>query len=78
MGENKSFLTDGTGISAFTTSKFVKDIVVDLLLSGSAALAVVNIVDVGAALAQPTVIAMTLTTVVIKVIYRNLLRWASA
>jgi hypothetical protein len=72
-----SVLTDGTGISRFTASKVVKDFVADLLLSGAAALAATQIVDVGAALQQPTIVAMAIAGSTIRVIYRAALRWAT-
>jgi selenophosphate synthase len=70
-------LTDGTGISAITTSKFVKDFVADVLLSGAAALVAVQVVDVGAAVAQPQIAAFALIGAVVRAGYRAALRWAT-
>ena len=70
-------LTDGTGISAITGSKFLKDFVADVLLSGAAALVAVQVVDVGAAIAQPQVAAFALAGAVIRALYRAVLRWAT-
>lgn len=70
-------LTDGTGVSAFTASKFVKDFVADVLLSGAAALAAVQIMDVGAAINSPQVAGFALAGAVIRAAYRAVLRWAT-
>lgn len=70
-------LTDGTGISRFTASKFVKDFVADVLLSGAAALAAAQIVDVGSAINTPDVAAFALAGAVIRAAYRAILRWAT-
>lgn len=72
-----SVLTDGTGISAITGSKVVKDFVADVLLSGAAALVAVQIVDVGAAIAQPQIAAFAIAGAVIRAAYRAVLRWAT-
>ena len=77
QGAVVSTLTDGTGISALTVTKFVKDFVADVLLSGAAALVAVQIVDVGAALATPQVAAFALAGAVIRAAYRAALRWAT-
>lgn len=70
-------LTDGTGVSSFTASKFVKDFVADVLLSGAAALAAAQIVDVGSAISTPDVAAFALAGAVIRAAYRAVLRWAT-
>lgn len=70
-------LTDGTGISAITGSKVVKDFVADVLLSGAAALVAVQITDLGAALATPQVAAFAVAGAVIRALYRAVLRWAT-
>lgn len=70
-------LTDGTGISAITGSKFVKDFVADVLLSGAAALVAVQVVDVGSAVAAPQVAAFALLGAIIRAGYRAALRWAT-
>ena len=72
-----SALTDGTGISALTASKFVKDFIADVLLSGAAALAAAQIVDVGSAVQTPDVVAFALAGAVIRAAYRAVLRWAT-
>ena len=73
-----STLTDGTGISAFTASKFVKDFVADVLLSGAAALGAAQILDLGSAVAAPQVAAFALAGAVIRAAYRAILRWATS
>lgn len=70
-------LTDGTGVSKITTTKFVKDFVADVLLSGAAALAAAQIVDVGSAIQTPEVAAFAVAGAVIRAAYRAVLRWAT-
>jgi len=70
-------LTDGTGVSAFTASKLVKDLVADVLLSGAAALVAVQVTDVGSAIAQPQIVAFALLGAAIRALYRAVLRWAT-
>lgn len=71
-------LTDGTGISKLTASKVFKDFVLDLCLSGASAIAVVNIVSVGDAVAQPMVVATALIGSTIRVVFRFVVRWAQS
>ena len=71
------FLTDGTGISAFTASKFFKDLVADILLSAAAALVAVQILSVEQAVAAPSVVIFALLGAVIRAVYRAVLRWAT-
>jgi len=73
-----STLTDGTGISRLTASKFVKDFVADVLLSGAAALGAAQIVDFGSAVQAPDVAAFALMGAVIRAAYRSVLRWATS
>lgn len=70
-------LTDGTGVSAITASKVVKDFVADVLLSGAAALVAVQVVDVGSAVAAPQVAGFAIAGAVIRALYRAVLRWAT-
>lgn len=71
-------LTDGTGISAFTASKFVKDFVADVLLSAAAALAAAQVMDVGSAISTPDVAVLAVAGAVIRAAYRAVLRWATS
>lgn len=73
-----SALTDGTGISKITGSKLVKDFVADFLLSGAAALATAQIMDLGSALAAPDVAAFAVAGAAIRTAYRFVLRWATS
>lgn len=77
QGTVVSTLTDGTGISAFTVPKLIKDFIADVLLSGAAALAAIQIVDVGGAVSQPQVVAFALLGAAIRAGYRAALRWAT-
>lgn len=70
-------LTDGRQLHELTMSKVFKDFVVDLLLTGAAALTTINIVSVDAAVAQPTVVVSALLGATIRVVYRFVLRWAT-
>ena len=72
-----SALTDGTGVSSLTVPKLIKDFVADVLLSGAAALAAVQIVSVDQAVAQPTVVAFAVAGAVIRSVYRAVLKWAT-
>lgn len=70
-------LTDGTGVSPITVTKFVKDFVADVLLSGAAALATANIVGVDDVLSAPNLAAFAVAGAVIRAAYRAALRWAT-
>lgn len=74
-------LTDNTGVSPITVTKFVKDFVADFLITGAAAVGAVQIM--GAVNGFPTDVAggVLLGTAVlgaaIKAGYRAVLRWAT-
>jgi len=70
-------LTDGTGVSSITVPKLIKDFVADVLLSGAAALAAAQIVDVGSAIQNQQVAAFALIGAVVRAGYRTVLRWAT-
>jgi hypothetical protein len=70
-------LTDGTGVSPLTPQKWIKDFVADVLLSGAAALAAAQILDVGSAVQAPEVAAFAVAGAVIRSLYRAVLRWAT-
>lgn len=70
-------LTDGTGVSPVGVTKLVKDFVADVLLSGAAALAAAQIIDVGSAIDQPQVAAFAVVGAVVRAAYRAILRWAT-
>lgn len=71
-------LTDGTGISALTGSKIIKDLVADALLSGAAALATANILSLGDALSAPSIAGFAVAGALIRVAYRAVLKWATS
>ena len=73
-----STLTDGTGISALTANKFIKDFVADVLMSGAAALGAAQIVDFGSAVQAPEVASFALLGAIIRAAYRSVLRWATS
>lgn len=70
-------LTDNTGVSSLTVPKLVKDLIADILLSGAAALAAVQIVNLDQAAQQPTVVSFALGGAVIRAVYRAALKWAT-
>ena len=71
-------LTDGTGISAFTAQKWVKDFIADVLLSGAAALTTVQILSLNDAVTSPQVAGFAIAGAVIRAAYRAVLRWATS
>ncbi len=73
-----SALTDGTGVSALVGSKVVKDLVLDFLLSGAAALVSAQIIDLGAAVNSPQVAGFAVAGALIRTLYRAALRWAQS
>lgn len=70
-------LTDGTGVSALSATKLIKDFVADFLLGAAAALATVQIMDLGAAIAAPQVAGLAIAGAAVKAAYRVVLRWAT-
>ena len=72
-----SVLTDGTGISALTTSKVVKDLVLDFALTAAAALTAVNIVDVDGALQNPYIVGTAVGGALLRTLFRFVVRWAT-
>jgi hypothetical protein len=77
QGKVVGALTDGTGISPFNWTKFIKDFVADVLLSGAAALVAVGMLSVDAAVAAPQVAFYAVLGAVIRAAYRAGLRWAT-
>ncbi len=71
-------LTDGTGVSAITGSKLLKDFVADFLLSASAALVTAGVMDLGGAVGAPQVAALAVAGAAIRAGYRIVLRWATS
>jgi hypothetical protein len=71
-------LTDGTGVSPLTISKFVKDFVADFLLSAAAALAAAQIMDLGGVIQAPETAGLAIAGAAIRAGYRIVLRWATA
>ena len=70
-------LTDGTGVSQLTASKVTKDFVADVLLSGAAALAAAQVIDIGSAIQNQQVAAFAIIGAVVRAAYRAALRWAT-
>lgn len=70
-------LTDGTGVSHMGAQKIIKDFVADFLLGAAAALATVQVMDLGSAIAAPQVAGLAIAGAAIKAAYRVILRWAT-
>jgi hypothetical protein len=71
-------LTDGTGISAITGSKLLKDFVLDILLAVPAGFLAINVGSIEAALVAPAAVAFVVGDAGVKALYRVLLRWAQS
>lgn len=71
-------LTDGTGISKITGSKFVKDFVADFLMTAAAAVTTAGILSVDQAVAAPLVVGSAVVGAFIRVGYRALLKWSTS
>lgn len=74
-------LTDGTGISALTGSKVLKDFVLDFLLTAAAALgagATLDALDIGSIVQAPEAATIAIAGALIRTIYRAAIRWASS
>lgn len=74
-------LTEGTGVSALTSSKVLKDIVLDFLLTGAAALgagATLEALDIGTIIAAPEAAGVALFGALIRTLYRAAIRWAQS
>lgn len=71
-------LTDGTGVSAITGSKFAKDFVLDLLLSIPPALVAINVGNLAEAVVMPVAVGFAVADAGIRVVYRAALRWAQS
>lgn len=71
-------LTDGTGVSAITLKKLVKDFVADFLLTGVATLGASTILSLGDALQAPDVAGLAIAGAAIRAGYRVALRWATS
>lgn len=69
-------LTDGTGVSSLTVPKVVKDAIADALLSVPGALIAVNVTGLDTALAAPLVAAVAIGDVILRVVYRAVLKWS--
>lgn len=73
-----SALTDGTGVSALTPMKFIKDFVADFLITAAASLVAVNIMSVPTDSQGVFVAATAVLGAAIKAGYRAALRWATS
>lgn len=71
-------LTDGTGVSAFTSSKLVKDVVLDFLLALPAVFVTINVANLEQALMVPVAVGLGVGDAIARVVYRALLRWAQS
>ena len=76
MGAIGARLTDGTGVSAFSVPKIVKDFIADALISAAAALAAINVVSIPTDKAQAYTATFAIGGAIIHAAYRTILRWA--
>ena len=70
-------LTDGAGVSRLTSSKLVKDLVADFLITFSAALVGSNVAGVADAFAAPQLVLIAGAGAMLHTIYRGLLKWST-
>jgi hypothetical protein len=80
-GSVTATLTDGTGISPITLTKFVKDFVLDFLVTAIAAVTAggtLDALDLGTVIAAPDVAAIAVLGALIKAVLRAVLRWAAS
>lgn len=68
-------LTDGTGVSSLTLPKFIKDALLDFLLTAPAVFVALGFVNLDQALTAPTAVGLGLLDAAIRVVYRAALRW---
>jgi hypothetical protein len=72
-----SALTDGTGISDITSSKLLKDLVADFLLTAVATLGTSQIFSLQDVLGAPQIAGLALGGAALHAIYRVVLKWAT-
>ena len=77
-GSVTSTLTDGSGVSRLTSSKLVKDAVVDFLMGLPPALLAVNITAVPTDQAAIVTAVIAIGGVLMGVAYRTALKWATS
>jgi hypothetical protein len=80
-GSVTATLTDGTGISPITREKFVKDFVVDFVITAVAGIAGgagLDALDVGSIIAAPDIAVIALAGALIKAGVRAVLRWGTS
>jgi len=71
-------LTDGTGVSPITWTKFLKDFVADFLMSAAAALTAAQIIDFGSAIQGQETATFAIAGALIRAAYRAVLRWTQS
>ncbi len=74
-------LTDGTGVSPLNGTKVIKDLVLDFLLTGAAALgagATLDALDISSVIGAPEATGIALAGALIRVLFRAALRWATS
>ena len=79
MNGTVSSLTDGTGVSPGTWTKFIKDFVADFLLTAAAGLGAgvtLDTFDLGSIIAAPDLAGIAIGGALIRALFRAVLRWA--
>ncbi len=77
-GSVTATLTDGTGVSSLTSSKLIKDAVVDFLMGLPPALLAVNIAAIPTDRIAFVTAAIAVGGVLMGVAYRTALKWATS
>ena len=80
-GSVTAVLTDGTGVSPGTPMKFIKDFVLDFVITAIAGLgagAGLEALDLGSIIAAPDLAAIAVAGALLKAALRAVLRWASS
>lgn len=74
-------LTDGTGVSAMTSSKVVKDLVFDFVVTALAALgagAGADALDLGVIIGAPEAAGVAIAGALLRTLIRAVLRWSQS
>lgn len=73
-----SILTDGSGVSALTSSKVLKDLVADFLLTLVATLVASNVLSVQDAVTAPAAVGFGIAGAAFHAGFRFVMRWTNS
>lgn len=74
-------LTDGTGVSPMTTTKIIKDLVFDFIVTALSALGVgatADALDLGVIIGAPEAAGVAIAGAAVRTLIRAALRWSSS